>query len=129
MYPWVIGLRWLPSIFTTRPSCTWTSRLQASGQSRGQALGSTWSEDSGRTGADGAERISVMTLILSLSWHRVRRHSPAVKRGAAYLQVPPTGNVIQEPRDHEPYRENDCLSFDSFASCRLRARQGKGRGK
>src|SRR5215218_10169716 len=38
MYPCVTGLRWSPSTLTTRPSTTRTSKLQASGQSSGQAL-------------------------------------------------------------------------------------------
>src|SRR5688500_2548661 len=38
MKPWVNALRRSPSSLTTRPASTRTSRLQASGQSSGQAV-------------------------------------------------------------------------------------------
>src|SRR5258708_30609927 len=41
MNPRVTGFVWLPSILVTRSPCSVTSRLQASGQSRGQVLGRT----------------------------------------------------------------------------------------
>src|SRR5258708_13263778 len=41
MNPRVTGFVWLPSILVTRSPCSVTSRLQASGQSRGQVLGTT----------------------------------------------------------------------------------------
>src|ERR1700681_2564752 len=50
-----MGFRWEPSTFTTRPSSTRTSRLQASGQSRGQAEVKT----------SGARSVSVMGLFYS----------------------------------------------------------------